>query len=70
MELAVDRSASEFGSRSSAACSVQALDISLPNYAAAGLPLITAVFGASDTIYVALSSPRFDGAVAVGARCS
>jgi len=35
--------------------SVQALNIALPNYAAAGLPLITAVFGASDTIYVALS---------------
>jgi len=35
--------------------SVQALNIALPNYAAAGLPLIAAVFGASDTIYVALS---------------
>jgi malonate transporter and related proteins len=35
--------------------SVQSLNISLPNYAAAGLPLIAAVFGASDTIYVALS---------------
>jgi malonate transporter and related proteins len=35
--------------------SVQALNISLPNYAAAGLPLIAAVFGPSDMIYVALS---------------
>jgi malonate transporter len=35
--------------------SVQALNISLPNYAAAGLPLIVAVFGPSDTVYVALS---------------
>jgi malonate transporter len=35
--------------------SVQALTIALPNYAAAGLPLIAAVFGAADTIYVALS---------------
>ena len=43
-----------FGLGSSEA-SVQAINISLPNYAAAGLPLITAVFGASDTIYVALS---------------
>jgi malonate transporter len=39
----------------SSEASVQAINISLPNYAAAGLPLITAVFGASDTIYVALS---------------
>jgi malonate transporter len=43
-----------FGLDSSEA-SVQAINIALPNYAAAGLPLITAVFGASDTIYVALS---------------
>jgi malonate transporter len=35
--------------------SVQAINVALPNYAAAGLPLIIAVFGASDTIYVALS---------------
>ena len=41
-----------FGLDSSEA-SVQAINIALPNYAAAGLPLITAVFGASDTIYVA-----------------
>ena len=43
-----------FGLGSSEA-SVQALNISLPNYAAAGLPLIAAVFGPSDMIYVALS---------------
>jgi malonate transporter len=43
-----------FGLGSSEA-SVQAINIALPNYAAAGLPLIIAVFGASDTIYVALS---------------
>jgi hypothetical protein len=43
-----------FGLDSSEA-SVQAINIALPNYAAAGLPLIIAVFGASDTIYVALS---------------
>jgi malonate transporter len=35
--------------------SVQAITIALPNYAAAGLPLIAAVFGRTDTIYVALS---------------
>ena len=35
--------------------SVQALTISLPNYAAAGLPLIAAVFGPSDAIDVALA---------------
>jgi malonate transporter len=35
--------------------SVQTLNISLPNYAAAGLPLIAAVFGPSKTVYVALS---------------
>ena len=34
---------------------VQALTIALPNYAAAGLPLIAAVFGPAGTIYVALS---------------
>jgi malonate transporter len=43
-----------FGLGSSEA-SVQALTIALPNYAAAGLPLIAAVFGAADTIYVALA---------------
>jgi malonate transporter len=43
-----------FGLESSEA-SVQAITISLPNYAAAGLPLIAAVFGASGRIYVALS---------------
>jgi malonate transporter len=43
-----------FGLGSSEA-SVQALTIALPNYAAAGLPLIAAVFGPTDTIYVALS---------------
>jgi len=43
-----------FGLGSSEA-SVQAITIALPNYAAAGLPLIAAVYGASDTIYVALS---------------
>src|SRR5262249_16047623 len=43
-----------FGLESSEA-SVQALNISLPNFAAAGLPLLTAVFGARGTIYVALS---------------
>jgi malonate transporter len=43
-----------FGLGSSEA-SVQALTIALPNYAAAGLPLITAVFGAAHTIDVALS---------------
>jgi malonate transporter and related proteins len=35
--------------------SVQALTIALPNYAAAGLPLITAVFGAAGIIYAAPS---------------
>ena len=35
--------------------SVQTLNISLPNYAAAGLPLIAAVFGPNKTVYVALS---------------
>ncbi|WP_193165308.1 AEC family transporter [Microbulbifer hainanensis] len=34
---------------------VQALTIAAPNYAAAGLPLIAAVFGSTDTIYVALA---------------
>ncbi|SHG14042.1 malonate transporter [Microbulbifer donghaiensis] len=34
---------------------VQALTIAAPNYAAAGLPLVAAVFGSSDTIYVALA---------------
>jgi malonate transporter and related proteins len=34
---------------------VQAITIALPNYAAAGLPLIAAVFGPAGTIYVALS---------------
>jgi malonate transporter and related proteins len=34
---------------------VQALTIALPNYAAAGLPLIAAVLGPAGTIYVALS---------------
>jgi len=43
-----------FGLGSSEA-SVQAINIALPNYAAAGLPLIVAVYGASGTIYVALS---------------
>ena len=43
-----------FGLGSSEA-SLQALTIALPNYAAAGLPLIAAVFGAADTIYVALA---------------
>ncbi len=43
-----------FGLDSSAA-SVQALTVSLPNYAAAGLPLIAAVFGPARTIYVALA---------------
>jgi malonate transporter len=43
-----------FGLGSSEA-SVQAITIALPNYAAAGLPLIAAVYGPSDTIYVALS---------------
>jgi malonate transporter and related proteins len=43
-----------FGLGSSEA-SVQALTIGLPNYAAARLPLITAVFGAASTIDVALS---------------
>jgi malonate transporter len=43
-----------FGLGSSEA-SVQALTIGLPNYAAAGLPLITAVFGAASIIDVALS---------------
>jgi malonate transporter len=35
--------------------SVQALTIAFPNYAAAGLPLIAAVFAPSRTIYVALA---------------
>jgi malonate transporter len=48
-----------FGLGSSEA-SVQAMTIALPNYAAAGLPLIAAMFGRTDTIYVALS-------IAVGA---
>ena len=39
----------------SSAASVQALTISLPNFAAAGLPLIAAVFGSTNTIYVALA---------------
>lgn len=39
----------------SSEASVQALTISFPNYAAAGLPLIVAVFDASHTIYVALA---------------
>jgi malonate transporter len=43
-----------FGLGSSEA-SVQAITIALPNCAAAGLPLIAAVFGRTDTIYVALS---------------
>jgi malonate transporter len=43
-----------FGLGSSEA-SVQAITIALPNYAAAGLPLIAAVYGPSDMIYVALS---------------
>jgi len=34
---------------------VQAITIALPNYAAAGLPLIAAVLGPAGTIYVALS---------------
>jgi malonate transporter and related proteins len=40
---------------SSTAASVQALTIALPNYGAAGLPLIGAVFGASHSVYVALT---------------
>jgi malonate transporter and related proteins len=43
-----------FGLGSSEA-SVQALNTALPNYAAAGLPLIAAVFGAANTIDVALA---------------
>jgi malonate transporter len=43
-----------FGLESSEAA-VQALTIALPNSAAAGLPLIAAVFGPAGTIYVALS---------------
>jgi malonate transporter and related proteins len=43
-----------FGLDSSEAA-VQAITIALPNYAAAGLPLIAAVFGPTGTIYVALS---------------
>jgi malonate transporter len=43
-----------FGLRSGPAA-VQTLTIALPNYAAAGLPLISAVFGADHTIYVALA---------------
>jgi len=43
-----------FGLGSSEAA-VQALTIALPNYAAAGLPLIAVVFGTAGTIYVALS---------------
>lgn len=39
----------------SKASAVQTLTISLPNYAAIGLPLIPAVLGASDTFYVALA---------------
>jgi malonate transporter len=39
----------------SSEASVQALTISFPNYAAAGLPLIAAVFDPSHTIYVALA---------------
>jgi malonate transporter and related proteins len=39
----------------SSEASVQALTISFPNYAAAGLPLIAAVFAPSRTIYVALA---------------
>jgi malonate transporter len=43
-----------FGLQSGEAA-VQALTIALPNYAAAGLPLIAAVLGPAGTIYVALS---------------
>jgi malonate transporter and related proteins len=43
-----------FGLDSSAA-SIQALTIAQPNYGAAGLPLIAAVFGASHSVYVALT---------------
>jgi malonate transporter len=43
-----------FGLESSEAA-VQALTIALPNSAAAGLPLIAAIFGPAGTIYVALS---------------
>jgi malonate transporter len=43
-----------FGLASSEA-SVQALTVGLPNYAAAGRPLIAAVYGATGTIYVAQS---------------
>jgi malonate transporter len=39
----------------SSEAAVQAITIALPNYAAAGLPLIAAVFGRAGTIYVALS---------------
>ena len=39
----------------SSAASVQALTIAQPNYGAAGLPLIAAVFNPSHTIYVALT---------------
>jgi malonate transporter and related proteins len=40
---------------SSSAASVQALTISLPNYGAAGLPLIAAVFNNMHAVYVALT---------------
>jgi malonate transporter len=40
---------------SSSAASVQALTVALPNYAAAGLPIIAAVFNNSHAIYVALT---------------
>src|SRR5580704_2748008 len=43
-----------FGLESSEAA-VQAITVALPNYAAAGLPLIATVFGSAGTIYVALS---------------
>jgi malonate transporter len=56
-----------FGLGSSEA-SVQAITIALPNYAAAGLPLIAALYGASDTIYVAMSIATAHRAVAADAR--
>jgi malonate transporter and related proteins len=43
-----------FGLDSSAA-SIQALTIAQPNFGAAGLPLVTAVFDASHSVYVALA---------------
>src|SRR5262249_26868479 len=39
----------------SSEASVQAITTALPNYSAAGLPLMAAVFGPAGTIYVALS---------------